>query len=400
MDRLQKIQLRQSEVRQEIGAILDCEETRSEEDNKKLKTLGTEARQLEGDLQAAMLIHKEPLEVRQQEVVVDGEERELRSLVAKCNVGNIFEAALEHRSTSGPEKEIQDHYGLGANSIPFDLLEIRTSGVTPAPAETSQGQRPIIPAVFPQAAVTWLGIGQDRVPTGDTVYTVLSTSATPGTPAEGAEQAHSTGAFTATVLTPARIQASMFYSREDKARFVGMDAAIRTNLSDAMADKLDNVVLSGTNGLFTGTVLPNNNASAADDYSTYRKRFLYDAIDGTWASESTDCRILVGSSTYGDMAATYRSTSDSTNTLTTLRGESSGVRVSAHVPDVASSKQNAVVRRGNRKDYAIGLWDGISLITDEITQAKAGEIVITAVMLYAVKVLRTDGFRKVQAQHA
>ena len=398
MDRLQKIQLRQSEIRQSIGAILDAEETRSDEDNVKLKTLGLEARQLEGDLQSAMLINKEPLEVRHE--VGDGEEREMRSLVEKCNVGHIVMAALEHRATGGPEKELQDHFGLGANSIPFDLLEIRTSGVTPAPGQVSQNQRPIIPAVFPQSAVTWLGIGQDRVPTGDAVYTVLSTSATPGTPAEGAEQAHSTGGFTATTLSPARIQDSMFYSREDKARFVGMDAAIRTNISDAMADKLDDVVLSGTNGLFTGTVLPNNNASAADEYASYRKRFLYDAIDGTWASESTDCRILVGSDTYGDMAGTYRSTSDSTNTLTTLRGESSGVRVSAHVPATASSKQNAVVRRGNRKDYAIGIWEGIQLITDEITMAKTGEIVITAVMLYAVKVLRTAGFRKVQAQHS
>ena len=88
------------------------------------------------------------------------------------------------------------------------------------------------------------------------------------------------------------------------------------------------------------------------------------------------------------------------NALGTLRAESGGVRVSAHVPDTAASKQNGVVRRGNRKDVAVGVWEGISIIVDEVTQAKAGEIILTAVMLYAVKILRTNGFRKVQAQHA
>ena len=40
------------------------------------------------------------------------------------------------------------------------------------------------------------------------------------------------------------------------------------------------------------------------------------------------------------------------------------------------------------------LWQGVSLIPDEITKAGTGQIVITAVMLHAVKILRTDGFFK------
>ena len=234
------------------------------------------ARPLETEIikSALLLVEPEPavIETRQEDKDTDMETRELDALVERCNVGNILLATLEHRSAEGAEKELQDHYGLAGNQIPLDLLEIRTAGVTPAPGEVGQSQRPIIPAVFPRAAVTWLGIGQDRVPVGDAVYTVLSTSAVPGTPNEGAEQDHSEGAFTASVLSPARIQASMFYSREDRARFVGMDAAIRQNLSEAMADKLDQQVLAGAEGLFTGTKLPNHNAGADDDYATYRKR--------------------------------------------------------------------------------------------------------------------------------
>ena len=46
------------------------------------------------------------------------------------------------------------------------------------------------------------------------------------------------------------------------------------------------------------------------------------------------------------------------------------------------------------------IWEGVSLIPDEITKAADGEIVITAVMLHAVKILRTDGFFRQESKHA
>ena len=46
------------------------------------------------------------------------------------------------------------------------------------------------------------------------------------TPAENAAAAETTGSFSTDVLSPSRIQAAFFYSREDRARFAGMDAAL------------------------------------------------------------------------------------------------------------------------------------------------------------------------------
>ena len=75
-----------------------------------------------------------------------------------------------------------------------------------------------------------------------------------------------------------------------------------------------------------------------------------------------------------------------------------GVRVSPHIAAVASTKQKSVVRLGARRDAVAGLWAGITLIPDEVTRAKHGEIVITAVMLAAVKILRADGFYKAEVK--
>ena len=393
MDR-KELEVRASDLRVEINKAALSEDA----DAEKLRELRSEYENVETRLAAlATLEAFEPKAADE----IDPEERELRATISQANLGRIFQAALETRAIDGVERELQEHFGLAPNQVPLEMLrddlEIRTSGVTPAPTDVGQAQRPIIPAVFPQAAATFLGLRQDTVGVGEAVYAVLSTSATPGTPAEGADQAHSTAGFTAKVLAPSRIQASLFYSREDRARFAGMAEALRMNLSDALADKLDEVVLDK---LVLGNTLTANNASAADTYASYRKRFVYDRIDGKYAAVAGEVRMVVGAKTYGDMAATYRSDSDSMNALGAIMAETGGVRVSAHMPAVASDKQNALVRRGMRRDFAIGIWQGVSLIVDEVTQAKAGEIVLTAVMLHAVDLLRADGFAKVQAQHA
>ena len=334
----------------------------------------------------------------------DAEAREYATLVDNANLGEVFEAALSQRSTEGATHELQQHHKLAGNAVPLDMLhrsqdsegaELRTAGFTPAPADTGAMQRPIIPAVFPRAAVSFLSIQQDRVPVGDAVYTVLATSAVPGTPAKGTDQDHTEGSIAAKVLQPARIQASMFYQREDRARLMGMDSALRMNLSDALADKLDQVVIAD---LLSGNTLGANNAGALDDYASYRKRFVYDRIDGTWAAEAMELRLVLGSATYGHMAATYRSNESDMNALGAIMRETGGARVSAHVPALASKKQQGLVRRGMRQDYAIGLWQGITIIPDEISLAKSGEIILTAILLFANELLRADGFAKVQAQ--
>ena len=238
------------------------------------------------------------------------------------------------------------------------------------------------------------------MPTGDAVYTVLSTSVEGSTPDEGVEQDHDTAAFTAETLDPSRIQASLFFTREDRARLAGMSEALRDNLSMALMDKLDDEILTGTTGLLTGTVLANHNVTNETTYALYRSQFAYSRVDGKYATGTGDLRVLMGSGTYAHAASQYRGNNDNTDALMALIAATGGVRVSAHVPAVASTRQNAVIRRGGRMDMVAPLWQGVQLIVDPYTKAKSGEIIITAVLLYAVKLLRAAGFYKQQTQHA
>ena len=223
---------------------------------------------------------------------------------------------------------------------------------------------------------------------------------TVGTPAENAAQGETTGAFSSEVLTPSRIQAAFFYSREDRARFAGMDAALRMNLSDGLADGLDKQIIAGSDGLLTGTNLADNAASAVTTFAKYIADFGFSRIDGRYASMTSDLKIVMGSGTYAHAGAVYRNTSVDRTALDRLMELTGGVRVSGHVPAVAGNKQNSIIRRGMDMSMVAPVWEGVTIIPDEVTKASEGQIQITAVMLHAVKLLRSDAWYKQESQHA
>ena len=401
MTPLQRLQLRQSETRSSLNALLLLDEL-DDEQRAEMATLTTSMQNLEVETRAAIVAEGDPTVAATEH---DTAAREMRALVAGASIAGIFAAAMEHRATSGREAELQQHLGLGPNQIPLALirgdLETRATGVTQAPTNVGQNQAEIIPAVFPQSCAAFLGIDSPTVGVGEAIYPVLTTGADVGTPAENAAQAETAGAFTADVLSPSRIQASFFYSREDRARFMGMDSALRINLSEALSDKLDQQVLNGNEGLFSGTKLPNHNVNAVSSFALYRSGLVYGRIDGTFASMEADLKVVVGSETLAHMSTVYQSgQSSEMSVLDSLRRIGVPVKVSAHVPGASGSKQNAVIRRGMRRDMVTPIWEGVTLLPDEITKAKEGQIVITAIMLHAVKILRADGFHKQQVQHA
>ena len=363
MTNLQKVALRQSEIRtrlHELGGVEDVtDEIRSE-----IGTLTTEMKDLETRSQALIAAGEQP------EEEPEGEQRDeqLQELIERADMGDIFTAALEHRSTDGATREIQEEYHLAANQIPIGMLETRA--VTPAPADVGQNQAEIIPGVFPMSCAAFLGVDMPTVGVGDAVFPVLTKNATVHLPAENAVVAETTGSFSADVLSPARIQASFFYSREDRARFAGMDAALRENLGMALSDRLDQRILSGNGGLLNGTNLADHDVTAETTHPLYLTQFGFGRVDGEYAGSAADLRVVVGTDTYAHMGGTYRSgnTADY-SVLERLMEITGGVKVSAHVPDTVSDKQDALIRLGMRRDMVAPIWQGVTLIPDEVTKA-------------------------------
>ena len=179
-----------------------------------------------------------------------------------------------------------------------------------------------------------------------------------------------------------------------------MSEALRDNLSMALGDKLDQQILAGDNGLQHSTNLTNHNAGAVTTFANYRDTFAYGRVDGKYAGSVADLRVVMGSATYAHAATVYRANNADDSALDVLMARTGGVKGSAHVPAVAGNKQNAIIRLGMRRDMVAPIWEGVTLIPDEITKAGTGQIVVTAVMLHAVNILRAAGFYKQQSQHA
>ena len=383
----QKIQLAMSETREKangIGLIRDDDHDKMAEH----KRLTDQLKGQEVELRAAI----------EAEDSKTPESREWAGVSSRFDLGEMFTNVMEHRASSGAIQEVQRERGLSANAIPTEML-MEQRAVTEAPGQVGQTQAAIEGYVFAQSVAAFLAIPSPIVPVGDSAYPVLTSAVNAGTPTEHDAQAETDGTFEANVLSPGRIQASFFWSREDAARLAGMGGALQEALQGGLAEKLDKEILVGTNGLLTGTILANHARAAASDYGHYVADLLYGRVDGRYAFDLADIRVVMGAATFGNAAAKLP-TNGEENALARIRNDSSGVRVSAHVPAVASSKQNAIVRLGTRQDAVAPVWGQVTLIPDEVTKAANGQIQLTAVLLYAVKVLRVGGFYKQETNHS
>ena len=394
MTAVMELEIRMGELRLELAPLTGA----TEKDTDAIEGKSRELRACQVELNAARILEPEP-ETRES----DRATTEMRALELRASVGDVVHSVLNGGQIAGAMAELQKEKGLASNEISIRQLIPEQRAVTPAPGNVAANQQPIRPYVFPDSVGAFLGVDMPTVGVGEAVFPVLTSALTVGTPAENAVQAETTGSFSADVLQPARLQASFFYSREDRAKFAGMDASLRDNLAMGLADGLDAQIIAGTNGLLTGTNLANHNVTAEANYNNYRANFLSGRIDGRYASDYADLRIVMGAATFEHADSVWRgtNTNNDVSALDVLRARSGGLRVSAHVPaPAANNRQDNIIRLGMNPDMVAPTWENIGIIDDQITKADAGQIVLTAVMLHAVKILRVDGFHKQQVQNA
>ena len=399
MTTAQKLTIRASEIRQKLNELASVEALTDEQRTDSDK-LSTEYRDVETKLRAATVVDGVVDLEEKAKAKPDGEGQEKKRIEDRANLGEMIQNIVEHRANAGAEKELVEAYKLGENQVPLSMLEVRA--VTPAPSDVGQNQANIIPGVFPTAAHSFMGVATPRVGTGEAVYPILTTNASAHTPAENASAAETTGSFTADVLSPARIQAAFFFSREDRARFSGMSESLRQNLSMALMDGLDEqIIANSTTGLLAGGITAPGNPSARAAWTDF-KAAVTSAVDGTYADGPESLRVLIGAPTYTRATEVYRgTTTENEDGYEVMRRLSGGVRVSAHVPGVVSKRQDAIVARAMSMTHAVcPIWDSITLIPDEITLAASGQIKLTAVMLYQFKVIRSAGYVRVRFQTA
>ena len=409
MTNAQTLAMRCSEIRQRLNEISGLEgdaftdEVRQESDK-----LGTEYRDTETKYRAALVSEGDDAHLAGSQFGAGGssEDRAYRELVGKADVGVIFSAAVEKRATEGAEAELQKHHQLTANQIPLDLLRGAAveehRAVTEAPTNVGASQDPILTPVFAAGDAAFLGVDTPSVPAGDAVFPVLTSApAIRGPFTDSSDADETTGTFESNLLAPGRLQASFSYRRTDAARFASMGDSLRMALNEGLSEGVDQKIIAGASGLLTLANLTAHNAGATvTTFAEYVSRFGFARVDGRYAARRSDLRVLFGSATYAHAGGTYRANEAETSALDRLMEVVADVKVSPHVPAVGATKrQLGLIRLGLRRDMVAPMWEGVTIIPDEVTRAKQGEIIITAVLLHAVKILRADGFYSQQVRH-
>ena len=314
--------------------------------------------------------------------------------------GRYSTPSLSKRSVDGATKELQDHLGLDANQVPLALLtrswpdsdKLETRAVTPAPGDVGQEQETIVPYVFPMSAAAFPGCEhadrrgrREGLPGPDCRALGRNTSRERGTGGDHgrvlrgrAEPWEATGVVLLLSGRPCAV--SLAWMRP-----------FGSNLSDRTERRAGQ-------GHPERYRRPIHWYQPCQQRRHYRRhlRFLlvnhlvWNQIDGRYAAMASDLAMVVGAATLKDLGQTYRNTSvDRCGPGPGHGADPAGVRVSAHVPAPASNRQDAVIRPGMSMTAVAPVWEGVTIIPDEVTKAGNGQIVITAVMLFAMKVLRT-----------
>ena len=248
MKPLQKLQLRASEIRKNLGE-LGAIETPTDEQRTEIGTLTTEYQTLETRQQALIVAGDDPENPGDGEVVID-QPTETRRQADRLGdalqyFGDVFVAALDGRDPDGATRELQAELKLAGNQVPLALLrpamerrgggpaDLETRAITPAPANVGQQQSTIIPGVFPQSVATFLHIDMPTVDVGEKVYPVLTQNASRLRHRPKVRRSRRNDRIIQRRNSePGSIASQLFLqSREDRASFAGMDAcALRENL--------------------------------------------------------------------------------------------------------------------------------------------------------------------------
>lgn len=399
MTDVQRLQIRSSEIRSRLNAIVETsdadltEDVRSESDR-----LTTEIRDVEVKLRAA--IAAAPDEHVTTFPTETPEARERRELHGRTGVHEFVGAACRGVPVSGAAAELSAAYGAGGH-LPLAMLgsvqrrrpEVRA--VTPGTTDDASG--PIAPYIFEQTVTEFLQPGAIvMVETGPYFSVTVTTPPTAALLDKSADAPATAGAFTTAERRPVRISGKAEFQIEDAAVLASMEASLQASLTDLLGSQVDESVIAGKaatpdyNGLFD-VAADVGRPSAAQSYADVMTMFA-DMADGRFSYGMGDLRACIGSYTYGKLESLYRGANADTSAYDRLASKLAGFRVSDRMPAVTDSdSQKGIVVLGAGEGpprIEVPVWNRIEMIRDQFTGAGMGVVILTVVALIGAPVVR------------
>lgn len=399
-----KIQRRQSEIRQQLAALVG-KTTPDETETRSMETLDAEYRSNETRYRAALIAEDSERRDAGSELETRSD-REFSEMMQGFELRQVALALDEGASLTGQTAEIvqelRSQGGFRGVPVPWQALEQRNTVAsgTPDPVQT----RPIIDRLFPGSMASQMGAQMIAIDSGSVDYPVTTSSVTAGWAAtEGGNV--TTGAAYATTdrpLTPDHnLGVQMRITRKAlKQSGAALEAAIRRDMAGAMGAEMDRAVFLGTGadgqplGVISGAATYGIPVTAIDTMASY----------AAFRGAVTAFMVANAASGPGQVQALIRPElwDFLDGELITGTAVSEWDRLTRVMPNVAMSS-NALAApagaelassallttsTGGVAPIFVGAWGAIDVIRDIYTDAQSGGLRLTALATMDITVAR------------
>ena len=401
-----KIARRQSEIRQQLAALVGKEKP-SDDEVRQVEALDAEYRTNEVRYRASLITE----DTERREAGADLETRsdrefaellsrfELRQVVMTLNDGRALDGA-----TTEVVQELRTAGGFRGVPVPWGALEMRNTVAagTPDPIST----QPIIDRLFPASVAGRMGAQMVAIDSGAMEWPVVTSSVTAGW---GATEAGNVAGPTAFVTTDKPMKpdhnlgVQMRISRKAMMQSgTALKDAIRRDMQGAIGSKLDEAVFRGTGadgqplGVITGaatygiTVTP---VDAPADWAMYRAattRFM----TANAATAPGDMRVLARPEVWSYMDGAILTGTDTsewdrmTRNIPAANIAMSSNALAAPTGTPLATTSVLSTTAGGLSPVFIGAWGAVDVIRDPFADAQSGGLRLTALATVDVTVAR------------
>lgn len=407
MTPLQRLQLEQSELREQVNALLGKDGERDDDERAELAKHTARLQALEPELRAAIVANQAAENESEVETRLgangDGERAETRRLIDKASVFRYAKGALTGASLPTELRELNDALDApermndGGVLIPWQALEVRADAVTETSALTGPtALRPILPRLFGRDILADLGVRIDNA-MGVTAWPIMTAGATAEQTGEGDAVDADAATFSRQELKPHRLTARFRWTVEADAELGNdLERALRSDITSAMRSAMSKQVIDGdgvapnVTGLFQRLTRPVR-GSAAFEFENYAG-IASNAVDGIHADAESQVSVVCGVDVYNQAAETYRD-SWGDSAIQALAARAMSVRATSFIPNGpttggAGGRQDegqAILHGGNdrRGDSIAAMFSrGVVAIRDPYTAAAEGETILTLYQLW------------------
>lgn len=401
-----KLELRRSEIRQSL-AELAANDNLTDETRSKIDDLDREYQDTERKYRAALISEDDERREAGEELETRSE-REWAELASRFEVRQVALALDEGRALSGQTaemvQELRNAGGFQGIPVPLEALETRAgetvaSGV-PDPIRTM----PTIDRLFANSAATRMGARMIQIGTGEIEYPVATGGAQPGWAGSETGDVPGPQAYT-TVDRPMKpdqtLGVQMKITRKAlKQAGAGLEQSIRRDMSAAIQQETDRAIFlgSGTSGeplgIFPGAStygITETAIDAAASYAAFRAaavRFMTaNAAGGPGAVnlllrpevfDGMDADLITGTA----VSEWDRLVAKIGNVVLTTNGIAAPSGSPAESTALLTTTTNGVA------PVFCGMWGAVDVIRDPYSDAKSGQLRLTALTTMDVTVAR------------